>query len=298
MRSFLALLLLLPLSACAPTGSRGAGQNSGVGDDDDAVGDDDDAVGDDDDATDAVNPFGEPIDCGTFATGTVTMDVDGLSRTMEVELPADPEGAPVLFAWHWLNGDATQTLDWMGIREMADVGYVVVAPESAGAAFEWDVTDPSDANVDLALFDAVLPCLWEQFDVDADRVYSTGMSAGGLMTTFLTMHRADVLAATAPFSGGAESAYYSRPAEPIPVLVTWGGPSDSYGGYSFDSASRAFIDLLDEDGHFVVACEHTAGHLPPSEAVDMLVSFLGDHRKGTASPWADGIPAVMPTWCE
>ncbi len=257
-----------------------------------------DELVDDIDETPAENPWGDPVDCPVFTTGTVTMSVGSQDRTLEVELPSDPDGAPVVFAWHWLNGDATQTLDWMGIRSLADSGYVVVAPESAGAMFEWDVTDPTDANVDLALFDAVLPCLWDQFTVDDERVYSTGMSAGGLMTTFLTMHRADVLAATAPFSGGAGAQSYSKPDDAIPVLVTWGGPSDSYGGYSFHDASEAFIDLLEADGHFTVACEHGGGHIPPGEAVEMLGSFLGDHRKGVVSPWVDALPPELPAWCE
>lgn len=285
MRALLALSLL-PLIACSPTPNSGGGQ------------DPDPEVGDDDDAAPVENPFGDADGCSTFATGTVSMTVNGAQRPVEVELPADPTNAPVLFAWHWLNGTASQTLDWMGIREMADYGYIVVAPESSGSAFEWDVSDPSDANVDLQLFDALLPCLWDQFTIDADRVYTTGMSAGGLMTTFLTMHRADVLAATAPFSGGASQQSYRRPADAIPVLVTWGGPTDTYGGYSFDTASRAFLDLLDADGHFTIACEHDGGHLPPAEAVDMLVSFLGDHAKGAASPWESGLPSDMPGWCD
>ncbi len=251
-----------------------------------------------DEPTDDVAPdWGDAAHCPAFASGTVEIEVDGVVRTLEVELPDDPQGAPVLFAWHWLNGTATQTLDWMGVRDLAQQGVVVIAPESGGSDFEWDFLTVQGNN-DLALFDAVLPCLWDQQQVDPDAVFVTGMSAGGLMTTWLTMHRADVLAGTAPFSGGADASFYTSPAEPIPVMVTWGGPTDGYGGYDFDAASRAFIGLLEADAVPVTACEHSAGHLPPTEAVDMLDVFIAEHRKGDGSAWQDGLPAELPEWCE
>jgi len=246
----------------------------------------------------AENPWGEARSCTPFETGTVQVEVAGQTRTLEVELPENPEGAPVLFAWHWWGGNATETLDWMGIRGLADEGYIIVAPESAGSQFEWDFNDASDNNADLALFDAVLPCLWDQYQVDHNRVYSTGMSAGGLMTTWLTMHRSDVLAATAPFSGGAMGAFYTEPERDVPVLITWGGPSDTYAGYNFHTASMSFDQMLRDDGHFTIACEHSAGHLPPTEAVGMLATFFGDHRFDSESPWLDGLPATLPSWCE
>jgi predicted esterase len=282
----LLLLSVFALVACdaIPNGSGG--------------GDEDDGLGDDDDGAPAQNPYGEADNCPVFETGTVTIQVGSTPRTLEIELPENPERAPVVFAWHWLGSNATETLDWMGIRALADDGYVIVAPETSGLPVEWDTTDDSDDNVDLQMLDAILPCLWDQFQIDDDRVFATGMSAGGLMTTFLTMYRADLFAATAVFSGGTWATYYSTPVEPIPVMVTWGGPGDSYGGFSFHTSSLAFIELLEDDGHLVVACEHTGGHAPPYETVPMLETFFGDHRRGRDSPWVDGLPSGLPNWCE
>ncbi len=81
------------------------------------------------------------------------------------------------------------------------------------------------------------------------------------------------------------------------MLVTWGGPSDTYGGFDFHGASLTFLDLLTDDGHVAVACEHDAGHLPPVEATDMLVTFFGDHRRGLVALWPEGLPADLPEWC-
>ena len=60
----------------------------------------------------------------------------------------------------------------------------------------WNTFDDNGDNGDFALFDKMLPCLSDQFRIDPKAVFATGHSAGGLMTSFLTMHRSDVLAAT------------------------------------------------------------------------------------------------------
>lgn len=246
------------------------------------------------------NPYddAEARVCPAFATGEVILAAGGLERSLQVQLPANPQGAPVVFAWHWLGGDASQVLDWMGLRALADAGYIVVAPESSGLAFEWDFNDLSAANPDLALFDAALACLWDEHQIDAERVFATGMSAGGLMTTFLTLHRADRLAATAPFSGGAFDRDYHTPVADLPVLLTWGGPSDTYGGFNFAQASEALRDNLEADGHLVVPCVHDLGHWPPAEAASMTARFFDAHRRGVASPWEASLPAGLPPWCE
>ncbi len=235
--------------------------------------------------------------CPVFETGTVSTKAGGVTRQMEVELPADPNGAPVVLAWHWLGSDATELLNLMQIRGLADDGYIVVAPETSGLPYEWDSYTTSDDNVDLELVDKILPCLYEQFAHDSDRVYATGMSAGGLFTTFLTMHRADVLAATAVFSGGTSAATYSEPDLPITSLVTWGGVSDTYSGFDFHQPSLDFVDLLNDDGAFAIPCQHSLGHLPPFESPTMLRLFFGDHELGVPSPWEGGLPGGLPNFC-
>jgi dienelactone hydrolase len=303
MRLFVCLSLGL-LGACSAPADDPA--EPGDDDDDIAQGDDDDVDvepgDDDDDDTDLPpeNPFGDAgsLACPDFATGTVTLGVAGSDRTLRIELPDDPQGASVVFVWHWLGGNADEILDWMSMRDLARDGAIVVAPESTGLLFEWDFFDPSDGNPDLALFDASLTCLWEQHGIDPDRVYATGMSAGGLMTTFLTMHRADILAATAPFSGGAADADYVQPSAPLPVMVTWGGPTDTAVGYDFHTASVQFADRLEEDGHYVLRCMHALGHLPPVEAADMASRFFAAHSRGGSLPWTSAPPAELPAWCE
>ncbi len=235
---------------------------------------DDEAVGPDEDAP--ASKSCEADDC--VHEGNYTFDDGDFSRRLLVYMPEDVEGAPVLFAWHSLNGSPERLLSFMAVERAVDDGFVVVVPESRGLpASEWDVSATGPNNVDMALFDALLDSLLDVQQVDEDRIYATGFSGGGLFTSLLTIHRADRLAATAPFSGGAPGTSYQTPAAPIPVMLSWGGTLDSFGGFSFHSATQTFSDALVGDGHTVLMCDHGLGHWVPNDAASRTRAFFAEH---------------------
>jgi dienelactone hydrolase len=238
-------------------------------------------------------------DCPDFADGSNDGFLShGTERSMKIALPDDPTGAPVLFAWHWLGGTGSQIMDWVGYDALADEGVIVVAPDSDGYAYEWRWDKPADDNADVQLFDDTIACLHEQFQVDLGRIHTTGMSAGGLWSTYLTTYRSDRLASAAPLSGGVNSQYYVSPEEPIPVMVVWGGPSDTYNGFSFEDASLDFSADLREDGHFVVECVHNDGHSIPNDVATWTWDFFAAHPKGVDPlPWVEGLPTSQPDIC-
>lgn len=238
--------------------------------------------------------------CPTLVEGTNEgFASGGQERSFELRLPADPVGAPVVFGWHWLGGSASQALRALELSSLTEEGVIVVAPESCCSAYEWNFFAEAEENVDLALFDDLLACLDDQYQVDLTRIYATGMSAGGLWTTYLTMYRSEHLAATAPFSGGTEPFFeYSTPTDDIPVLVTWGGEDDLYAGLSFETASEGFAAALLQDGHFVATCDHGGGHVIPSGPQDYYWPFFEAHPKFVSpEPWAAALPAGYPAWC-
>jgi predicted esterase len=238
--------------------------------------------------------------CPTLEDGVNSgFDSAGNDRDLLIVLPEEPRGAPVLFAWHWLGGSASEIVGWVGYDDLAqEEGVIIVAPESDGNDYEWHSWDRPRNNPDLIFFDDLVSCLHAQFEVDLSRIYSTGMSAGGLWTSYLTTWRSNVLAATAPLSGGVNTAYYESPEMPIPVLLTWGGPSDTYAGYSFHTANLEFSESLRQDGHFVAECEHTGGHSIPQRAAKFTWEFLADHPKGLErEPYETGLPSGLPNYC-
>ncbi len=238
--------------------------------------------------------------CPTLTAGVNDGFVSGNDddRTFRVLLPENPTGAGVVFAWHWLGGNARQIEQYMGLDAWADDrGFIVISPDASGDQdYEWDFGDGPEGNPDALFFDDLVACSAATWGVDRDNLHAVGMSAGGLWTTWLTIYRADVLATTAPLSGG--TSFYVSPAQPIPVLLTWGGPTDTYSGYSFETASETMSEGLRDDGHFVVECVHDGGHTIPSEATDYVGQFFSDHRRGVSpEPYLDGLPASFPDWC-
>jgi dienelactone hydrolase len=254
----------------------------------------------DDDAVATADPS-DPSDCtdpsACLFEGKNSFTVDGSSRDVLVRLPNQPVGAPVVFVWHYLNGTASQMLAWMGTEDLLAAGYVVVAPESRGLSYtEWLVEGSPQDNPDVALFDALTATLRSQYDSDPTRLYATGFSAGGLFTSYLTMHRGDVLAATAPFSGGVPSYLYSTPEGDVSVMLTWGGDGDTYGGFDFGDASMDFADDLQGDGHAVILCTHELGHSLPPGAQANVVAYFNDHGGADETPWSNDSEAI-PTGC-
>ncbi|GMV39324.1 MAG: hypothetical protein AMXMBFR64_10400 [Myxococcales bacterium] len=236
-------------------------------------------------------------------TGFVTAGED---RSFRVYLPDDHDTAkasPVAFLYHGLGGSAQGIVDDSGIVEpLTDAGFVVIVPESLGLGIEWEQQTTDPQNRDLFLFDDALKCADESLNLDLERVYVTGMSAGGLFTAFLSSMRADVIAAVAPMSGGLIT-NYTKPSGKLPAVVTWGGPEDKYGkdGASEQNFATFAANLIADylgNGQFVVACEHELGHEWSPDVNLAVVEFFLDHPKGVSpEPYLTELPAAFPAWC-
>jgi len=236
--------------------------------------------------------------CPTLVQGKQSFNVGELSREFNLILPAEPEGKPLVFVWHYLGGTADQMINYMGLESFApENDFIAVVPRSTDSTYEWDFNDPTDANIDFKLFDDLLSCVGSQYNVDPNRIYATGMSAGGLFTSFLTHHRSQWFAATAPFSGGTTSQHYAVADHPLPVMVTWGGPNDNYGGFDFAGPSAYLSENLRADGHFVMECEHNLGHTLPPETTAMAWQFFLDHPKNITPEPYSSVPESFPDWC-
>lgn len=253
--------------------------------------------------------------CPTFSVGTNTLRSGGMNRSFILFINGEPQGAPVLFAWHWLDGGPYELLITTGLFNLSDV--IVVAPFASGdKTFTWDTTAPPEGNADLLLFDDILACLDVQYGVDRDRIWTTGMSAGALWSAYLLQYRSESLASAALLSGGepdpSVAPPYHTPEADIPVLLAWGGESDVFrvpganfvynNGdpevFSFARASEVLSANLRADGHFVVHCVGTQGHTIPPDAFDIVWPFLRDHpRDVDPDPWQSGPPADASPSC-
>lgn len=248
--------------------------------------------------------------CPVFKAGSNTIEAEFFDRTFQLYLPDKPKGAPLLFIWHPLGGNANQIATAFGAAQLAKLyGAVVAVPSSCcsgpkvlpccSRVSEWSYVKEYD--VDLSFFDGMLTCIDKQYDIDNSRVYTTGFSAGSLFSSMLVVYRSEYLAAAAIFSGGVGLFEYETPLYPIPVVISWGGTNDVVGGVvKFDGMTREMITKLRGDGHFVIGCNHGRGHTIPSTAGTWAFPFLFDHTFGDGkSPYvSEDKRKNFPAYCE
>ena len=248
-------------------------------------------------------PRPAPGTCPELTAGTNDIEPNGDPRQVDLYLPDDPEGAPVLFIWHGLGDNAPRMGRLFGAQRIAD-GFdaIVVVPHSSGRFLqsEWSFIG-GDSEVDGVVFDETLSCLYAQFGIDMDRVYTTGFSAGALWSTWLLMNRSEYLAAVTLFSGGAGGVNpYDTPTHDTPVLAFFGGATDTYGGgfINFAEMTGELVTNLVSDGHFVVVCDHDGGHSIPLDPMAYAMPFLFDHRFSVeTSPYVDTLGAQWADYC-
>ncbi len=239
-------------------------------------------------------------DCPALAAGRNTMFPSaGFERTFDLYLPndADPaEPAPLVFLFHGLGGDADEFITRTEMDTYVDdLGFVLVVPTSMQGGVEWDQLTLDD-NPDLTFFDDMVTCVTEQYNVDTDRIHATGLSAGGLFSSYLGLQRPAVLASVAPFSGGF-LAGYPDPEPTIPYMVSWGGEMDLAFDQNFNELAMRMIGTLTENGHGLVTCNHNMEHVWEAEFTPWALRYLFDHPKGAAAPYAAALPDAFPDYC-
>jgi predicted esterase len=238
--------------------------------------------------------------CPDVAVGVNMLSSCEEDRIFRVFAPDDmetDETLPLIFLWHGLGSDPDALLDRSLLAEQVNERrFVLVVPSSRALPVEWDQLGQGD-NPDLAFFDDMVTCVQTAFPVDTNRIYSTGLSAGGLWTTYLGLRRASVIAAIAPMSGGLIVDYVA-PERTLPVLVSWGGIEDIAVEQDFNTFALALIEDLQAAGHELVTCNHGQGHEWLPSFNPWVLQFLFDHTlDGSDPPYAMGLPEVFPDYC-
>jgi predicted esterase len=260
----------------------------------------------------------------TYSGGMCPTLVDGMNtlggRKVILAIPAGvtpAEKMPVIFLWHWLGGDAMSFYDKAQVRQAVDQQrFIAAIPEESGMfLFRWPATSldpPGTENVDLKVFDDVLACVSQQFNFNKECVASAGVSAGGIWTPQVAIHRSNRLSSIITLSGGT-GAGFVKPFVPMghkmPAIVLWGGPTDNCAGLaSFDAASKDLENNLQANGHFFIECLHSCGHSQPPFTAPAgksqyagLWQFVFDHpfwlTPGDSPYKATGLPDTLPKWC-
>jgi len=135
-----------------------------------------------------------------------TIDIGGTERTFHLYRPARLSSpASLVVMLHGGFGSGSQAERAYGWDKQADAaGFVVAYPDGLNRA--WNTTGgccgpPAENNTDdIGFITRMVATIGQQVPIDANRVYATGMSNGGVMSYTLACHTT-VFAAIGPVAG-------------------------------------------------------------------------------------------------
>jgi hypothetical protein len=209
--------------------------------------------------------------------------------------------APIFFYWHGTGSSSLEAAGGLGsgMSEIMSQGGVV-------ASFSDTTMEGMNTgnNVwytgDFAMADQILACASEQLNIDPNRVYTGGCSAGGLQSGAMLYGRSSYIAASMPNSGGTVFAFPMDEPMHVPALITaHGAMGQDMVGIEFTTTSLSETKDVAKKGGFAVDCDHGGGHCAsPASVKDAQWQFLKDHPFGvTPEPYAAGLPASFPKFC-
>lgn len=146
---------------------------------------------------------------------TGTMQHDGITRTYTLYIPANynsSQPCPIVLNLHGYGSNASQQASLSNMNTIADTaGFIVAYPEGlpdAGGLRQWNsgygtVTD------DVGYINRLLDSIAANYAVNQQRIYSTGLSNGGIMSNTLACELNGRIAAIAGVAGTMSWLQYS-----------------------------------------------------------------------------------------
>jgi polyhydroxybutyrate depolymerase len=198
-----------------------------------------------------------------------TLEIDRQKRTYRVHVPASYDSrkaTPVVLALHGATMSAKGMEVFCGLSKKADeAGFIVVYPNGTGPnpmLLTWNSGGFAPLIAlgkpdDVAFIAKVLDDVEALLNVDAKRVYATGMSNGAMMCYRLAAELSDRIAAIAPVSGTLALETY-EPKYAVPVLhihgtvdglVPFTGPSPKVAAFmKFQSVEDSIAACVKRNG--------------------------------------------------
>lgn len=181
-----------------------------------------------------------------------TLEVDGLERIYHVYLPPGIEpGLPMVFDLPGYNGSVTFQYEATRLCDVADTAnFIVVYPQAIDQKWNSGLGDhpswPTPDVDDVAFLSEVIDTLFADYAIDTNRVYSMGISNGGMMSFRLAgdlNHRikkvASVVGAITPTIADALS---DKPEIPVLFML---GTSDPILPYEGDQPLYSGSEIVD-----------------------------------------------------
>jgi len=156
---------------------------------------------------------------------------NNLQRDYILYVPAiynSNHSTPLVFNFHGYTSNANDQMWYGDFRSLADTAnFIIVHPmgtlDNTGAT-HWNVGWGASTVDDVGFTAALIDSLSVNYNIDDNRIYSTGMSNGGFMSYHLACNLSDRIAAIASVTGSMSSFTYStcNPSHPTPIIEIHG----------------------------------------------------------------------------
>jgi polyhydroxybutyrate depolymerase len=235
--------------------------------------------------------------------GDVIVEITSDERTREYALtvPSTLDATsptPVVFNLHGRGSDRVQQFFYGAFGPLAERdGWLLVHPQGitpdGQSAQQWNFSQVFDTGYsDEAFILAIIDDIADRVCIDRTRIFSTGMSSGGFMSSSLACRHPDVFAAVAPVAGSAAGTECGDD-RPVPFLtlhgtnddvVAFGAPFDIAGTASAVAARNGCADdaaetrtgavverrwTCDESAETVLYVVEEGGHTWPGSPIDV-----------------------------
>lgn len=179
-----------------------------------------------------------------------TIQSGGLTREYLLYVPASYQPgtpAPLVLNLHGYSSNNVEQLLYGDFRPIADTaGFLLVCPngtlDNQGQRF-WNTFLGNSPVDDVAFLSGLIDTLAAEYDIDPNRIYSTGMSNGGFMSYSLACELSDRITAIASVTGSMIQSRLNAcdPGRPVPVMEIHGTADNTvpYNG----SAINTFVAI-------------------------------------------------------
>jgi polyhydroxybutyrate depolymerase len=162
---------------------------------------------------------------------TVNLTIDGNERSFIIYLPIGYNNAgkmPMIFSIHGGSGTPEGMINISNFKTIADKDKIVLL-YPAGIQKNWNDGRPTTPNQlginDVNFFNQLCNYMIENYSVDGTRIYATGISNGGFMSSRLGCELSNKIAAIAVVAATIEAttiAANCKPIKPLPALYIHG----------------------------------------------------------------------------